>query len=129
MSNRGAFPDRKNTGAEVPDHQPAPRPTREPPTRRRKAALTIAEASAGMLVQRLLVRAPDVVFVKSIIEASEGVANIFAERGGELTIAAPQGRGADLTELLEDIAREVGGQLGPMEQAAEGLATAAPGAS
>ncbi|MCK6593160.1 MAG: DUF4911 domain-containing protein [Polyangiaceae bacterium] len=99
------------------------------------AALSIAEASAGMHVQRLCVRAPDVVFVKGIIEASEGIAVIFAERGGELTIAAPEGRGAELAELLSDIANEVGGQLGPgdarafggAEEALDGLA--APGAS
>jgi hypothetical protein len=81
-----------------------------------------------MLVQTLRVRAPDVVFVKGIIEASEGVAILFAERGGDLTIAAPEGRGADLMELLEDIALEVGGELGAGEAAsplAAGTATKA----
>lgn len=79
-----------------------------------------------MLVQKLSVRPSDVVFVKGIIEASEGIANIFAERGGELTIAAPIGRGAELTELLADIAREVGGELGPLETApGEASATSA----
>jgi hypothetical protein len=110
MSVRGATPD-GGTKATC-----APKPGRgraAGPTRRRRAALTVAEASAGMLVRELSVRAPDVVFVKSIIEASEGVAAIFAERGGELTIAAPQGRGAELAELLQDIASEVGGELEP----------------
>lgn len=69
-----------------------------------------------MLVRTLSVRAPDVVFVKGIIEASEGIAVIFAERGGELTIASPQGRGAELAELLSDIAMECGGELGQNEQ-------------
>jgi hypothetical protein len=113
MSHRGANPERKKSGA----------PFRVPPVRRRKAALTIEEASAGMLVVRLSVRAPDVVFVKGIIEASEGIALIFAERGGELTIAAPQGRGAELKELVEDIALEVGGQLS-FSDASEGPAAA-----
>ena len=70
-----------------------------------------------MRVCKLSVRAPDVVFVKGIIEASEGIAVIFAERGGDLTIAAPEGREAELAELLEDIALEVGGKLGPIEAA------------
>jgi hypothetical protein len=109
MTNRGATPEpaRKKSGA----------PYRTPPARRRKAALSIEEASAGMRVCKLSVRAPDVVFVKGIIEASEGIAVIFAERGGDLTIAAPEGREAELAELLEDIALEVGGKLGPIEAA------------
>lgn len=63
-----------------------------------------------MTTRRLSVRAPDVVFVKGIIEASEGLAVVFAERGGELTIAAPMERRADLAELISDLAAEVGGK-------------------
>lgn len=120
MSHRGATPERKNSGAI----------RREPPERRRKAALTITEASAGMHVRTLSVRAPDVVFVKGIIEASEGIAVIFAERGGELTIAAPQGRGAELAELLSDIALEVSGTLGgELDQNEAGQALERPAAA
>jgi hypothetical protein len=79
--------------------------------KRSKAALPLSEASAGMHVRKLSVRPPDVVFVKGIIEASEGIAIVFAERGGDLTIAAPDGRGAELAELLGDIASEVSGHL------------------
>ena len=64
-----------------------------------------------MLVRQLSVRAPDVVFVKGVIEASEGLAVLFAERGGELTIAAPVERGEELDELLRDLTLEVGGRL------------------
>lgn len=64
-----------------------------------------------MRVQRLSVRAPDVVFVKGVIEASDGLAIVFAERGGDLTIAAPMDRGAELSELLRDLAEELGGHL------------------
>ena len=89
----------------------AARPRRNPTVRQRRAALTVDEASAGLLTRRLSVAAPDVVFVKGIIEASEGLAVIFAERGGELTIAAPREREADLAELLSDLARELGGTV------------------
>ena len=137
MTNRGATPDHKSTPAPTENGALSPidmaraghagrKPARTPPVRRRKAALSIAEASAGMLVQKLSVRAPDVVFVKGIIEASEGIALIFAERGGELTIAAPLGREAELGELLEDIAREVGGELGPLETAPGAAAATSP---
>jgi hypothetical protein len=70
--------------------------------------LSIVEASAGMLVQDLVVRASDVVFVKGIVEASEGIAVVFAERGGELTLAAPEERRDEFAELLLDLKREVG---------------------
>ncbi len=73
--------------------------------------LSIAEASAGMLVQDVVVRAPDVVFLKGIVEASEGIAVVFAERGGELTLAAPVGRDEEFAELLHDLERDLGAEL------------------
>jgi hypothetical protein len=45
-----------------------------------------------MVVRRVVLRAPDVVFLKGVIEASEGLAAVFAESGGDLTIAAPAER-------------------------------------
>ncbi len=66
-----------------------------------------------MLVQDVVVRPSDVVFVKGIVEASDGIAAVFAERGGELTLAAPEGRGAEFAELLLDLERDVGVQLCP----------------
>lgn len=83
-----------------------------PPHTPRRATLPIAETTRGLLVRTLLVRPSDVVFVKSILEASEGVASIFAEKGGELTIAAHASRARDLDELLCDLALEVFGTLG-----------------
>ena len=73
-----------------------------------RGPLPIADASAGMLVQRVLVHPEDVVFVKGIVEASEGIALLFADRGGELTLAAPLGRGDEFAELLLDLERDVG---------------------
>jgi len=46
--------------------------------------------------------------VKSILEASEGLACMFAERGGELLIVAPVSRRAELDELVEDLRAELG---------------------
>jgi hypothetical protein len=63
----------------------------------------------GMDVVHLSVAPADVVFVKGILEASDGLAGLFAERGGELSIVAPTGRRAELDELLEDLRAEVGG--------------------
>ncbi len=63
----------------------------------------------GMISRRLVVRAKDVVFVKGVIEAHDGLAHVFAEHGGDLTIAAAAGREAELDELALDLARELGG--------------------
>jgi hypothetical protein len=64
-----------------------------------------------MITRRLVVRAKDVAFLKGIIEAHEGLAQLFAEGGGDLTIAAPAGREAALDELVRDLAAEFDGIL------------------
>ncbi|EYF05713.1 DUF4911 domain-containing protein [Chondromyces apiculatus] len=66
-----------------------------------------------MLVQSVQVRPADVVFLKGIIEASDGLALVFAERGGELLLAAPQGRAEEFSELLQDLERDLGMRLLP----------------
>ena len=62
-----------------------------------------------MIWRRLVVRARDVAFLKGIVEAHEGLAQVFAEKGGDLVIAAPAGRDAELDELVGDLATEFGG--------------------
>ncbi len=65
----------------------------------------------GMITRRLVVRAKDVAFLKGVVEAHEGLAQVFAEGGGDLTIAASAGREAELDELVQDLANELGGIL------------------
>jgi hypothetical protein len=107
MSERGHF-----ERAEIAE---AARQGRAPvgPTRRARAALPLGTVGAGMLLREVSVRAPDVVFVKGLIEASDGLASVFAERGGELTLAAPHGRGPELDELLADLRLEIGAAVRP----------------
>ena len=62
----------------------------------------------GMVVRRVVVRAKDVVFLKGIVEASEGLAQVFAESGGDLTIAAPADRERELDALVDDLCAELG---------------------
>lgn len=81
------------------------------PTRRARAALPMAMVGAGMATRAVSVRAPDVVFVKGLVEASDGLAAVFAERGGELVLAAPLGREAELDELLADLEVELGARV------------------
>jgi len=61
-----------------------------------------------MIVRRVVVRARDVVFFKGVVEASEGLASVFAEHGGDLVVAAPAGRERELDELLEGLCAELG---------------------
>ena len=62
----------------------------------------------GMVTRQIVVRAKDVVFVKGIVEANEGLAQLFAERGGDITLASPAAREAELESLVDDLVREVG---------------------
>ena len=64
-----------------------------------------------MVTRKLVIRAKDVAFLKGVVEAHDGLAQVFAESGGDLTIAAPADRRAELDELVTDLARELGGIL------------------
>jgi hypothetical protein len=61
-----------------------------------------------MVVRRIVMRARDVVFFKGIVEASDGLAAVFAEHGGDLVVASPVTRAAELDALLDDLCPELG---------------------
>ena len=65
----------------------------------------------GMVTRRIVIRSADVVFLKGIVEALDGVAQVFAEKGGDLTLASPADREAELDELVADFCRELGAVL------------------
>ncbi len=62
-----------------------------------------------MAVRFVRVPERDVVFVRGVLEASLGVAALFAERGGELVIASSRSRGEEMDQILSDLANEVPG--------------------
>jgi hypothetical protein len=62
----------------------------------------------GMVVRRVVVASRDVVFVKGIVEALEGLAQVFAVSGGDLTIASPADRADELDALVDDLCLELG---------------------
>ena len=62
-----------------------------------------------MVSRRIVVRAQDVVFLKGIVEAHDGVAQVYGEHGGDLIITAPKSREAELDELVNDLRRELAG--------------------
>lgn len=73
-----------------------------------------------LVAVRVRVREPDVVFVKGVLEASEGLGAVFAEPrgaapgtrdGGAIVIAAPVSREVELRRAIEDLREELGGAL------------------
>ena len=68
---------------------------------------------SDLVTRRVHVRAEDVVLVKGIFEASEGLGAMFAERGGDLVVAAHVSRTAALDELLGDLVVEFGAVVEP----------------
>lgn len=73
---------------------------------RRPVAPCVGE---GLVVRRVVLRARDVVYFKGVIEASDGLAQVFAEEGGDLTVAAPLDREAELDRVLGELVTELDG--------------------
>ena len=63
----------------------------------------------GMVVHKVVLPSREVVFFKGVIEASEGLAAVFAESGGDLSVAAPSDRARELDALLDVLCAELGG--------------------
>ena len=70
----------------------------------------------GLVARKVSIPKEQVVFLKAILEASEGLGAVFAEPrgghggGGDLVVAAPVSRAAELDELLADLELELGAQ-------------------
>ncbi len=80
-----------------------------PPSSKPRYVLPVEEAGRGLAICEIEVSAFDVVYVKSLVEASEGLANVFAESGGMITLAAPPDRADALMELARDVVSECEG--------------------
>jgi hypothetical protein len=66
------------------------------------------EAAPALIERRVRVAARDVVLIKGICEASEGLCAMFAERGGDLILSAPRSRARELDELVADLCVDFG---------------------
>lgn len=69
--------------------------------------LPLSRIAEGMITHSLRVPPRQVVFVKGVLEASEGVAGVFAESGGDLSFVVPSSREADLVAILADLREEI----------------------
>jgi hypothetical protein len=76
-------------------------------SRKKSAPMPIGD----LIVRRFRVRASEVVFIKGVIEASEGLAVVFAESGGDLTIATSDSQKDEFDRILQDLANETGAVL------------------
>jgi hypothetical protein len=61
---------------------------------------------SDMIAREICCAEPDVVYVKSIATAYDGLCCLFSEGGGQIVLAAPRGREAELDRLVDDIVEE-----------------------
>jgi len=66
--------------------------------------------------RRVRVLARDVVLIKGICEASEGLCAMFAERGGDLVLSAPSSRSRELDELVQDLRVDFDAQVDEFDE-------------
>lgn len=67
------------------------------------------------VTRRIVVAVEEVVYVRAILEASNGVAAAYSESGGDITLVTSDCRLAELEQLLLDLKCELGSAwlLGP----------------
>ena len=65
--------------------------------------MTTARHESGLVERRIVVPSEDAIVVKALVEAYEGVACVFGETGGDLTIAAPADRVLELDAMLSAV--------------------------
>ena len=73
--------------------------------------MSASEAASGQLSVRVEVNPSDVVFIKGLVEASDGLASVFCDRGGSLVLAAPLDRRRELAEFLGDLEADLGARV------------------
>ncbi len=76
--------------------------------------------SSDMVLRHLTVPAEDAVYVRAILEASDGIAAVFSERGGEMVFAAFPSRLGELDQLIADLRQEFGASIWLAEPASAG---------
>ena len=72
------------------------------------SAHRVSESAAEVVERKIRVSSELVVLIKGICEASEGLCAMFAERGGDLVLAAPRSRERELDELINDFKNDFG---------------------
>jgi hypothetical protein len=60
----------------------------------------------GLIERRLRLRDEDVVWLRGVLEGYDGIASLFGDGSGEIILAVPADRIAELDALLADLASE-----------------------
>lgn len=61
----------------------------------------------GLTTRRLRVHDADVVLLRAIVEAYEGLAVFYGDGSGLIALSAPEGRAHELDQLVDDLTREI----------------------
>jgi hypothetical protein len=72
-------------------------------------------AEADLEARRIVLPKAEVVYVRGILEASDGVAFLLAVKGGDVTIVGSKSRRRELDEILADLRAELGSDWRELE--------------
>lgn len=65
------------------------------------------ELSDELVVRTIVCSRAEIVYVKSIVSAYEGLCGLFSKRGENIKLVAPRGREAELDQLVNDLVNEL----------------------
>ena len=81
--------------------------TRSPEREPHRDAAPIAPLGPGMVERCVSLPSPEVVFLKGILEAHDGLAQVYAEKGGQLTICTTVEQAEELDALLQSLTKDL----------------------
>lgn len=65
------------------------------------------ETNADLVIRTLACSPAEIVYVKSIVNAYEGLCGLFSNGGKIIKLVAPRGREAELDQLVDDLVKEL----------------------
>jgi Domain of unknown function (DUF4911) len=78
-------------------------------------------AAADLEARRIVLPKEHVVYVRGVLEASDGVAFLLAVKGGDVTIVGSKSRRGELQQILDDLQAELGSDWLELEPTFEHL--------
>ncbi len=76
-------------------------------TRDARDATPVAPLGPGMVERRVSLPSREVVFLKGILEAHDGLAQVYAEKGGDLIICTTAEQATELDALLRSLTKDI----------------------